>query len=224
MVLADINRHDSSNVGRLLVVYFLLENHIFSFPYTPDVLRSNVQLDGNIYMKTNTAPYSLYFTPRTEQYTERSSNTRQGKLYDVELQLSVPKDRQEVATVLQQIGKNKVTVFYNDKNNLVKVIRNARLTSTTTLDGGNEYQLTFVTQAKERQKFWNIQNIIDGIEYDPNVNVQQPPDPNLPTTNGITLIDGSQKTLRLSYGSGQTFDFLIVEHHTGNYTLEVKTV
>jgi len=163
MTIGNIERHDPAvNVGRLEQIFFMFQDDVTSLNEVTDVYRRDVVTNGNISMKNGAALFSLYFTPKSENFRETATISKNGKFYEQRLTLNIPQDREAVAQVLQAIYNNKVFIYYKDRNGKKKLLQNMRLTETVIVSRtDNSCEVSLEGKSKVKSKFWNIDGEVE---------------------------------------------------------------
>jgi len=164
MTTSNITRpSDFSNVGYLQEVFFVLEKQLVNIPYVIDTFGKEVKIDEtlDILIESGIDLLTMYFTPRSESFTEVSQLTKNGKVYNQKLVLDIPSTSLENAATIQAIGNNKVFLYFRDRNGKFKFLRNMLMTSQLELSEAHRTRLTFEFQSKLPAKFIDIASAVN---------------------------------------------------------------
>jgi hypothetical protein len=150
-------------VGYLQEVFFVLEKQLVNIPYVIDTFGKQVKIDEtlDILIESGIDLLTMYFTPRSESFTEVSQLTKNGKVYNQKLVLDIPSTSIENAATIQAIGNNKVFLYFRDRNGKFKFLRNMLMTSQLELSEAHRTRLTFEFQSKLPAKFIDIASAVN---------------------------------------------------------------
>lgn len=220
MTISAITRHDPPvNQAGLQEVFFILQKDV-TIPYSYNLFGNNVEVVGSI--GSGYGVNRLYFTPRSEKFSEQTRISAHGKLYSYQLAMRVPALRQEVDATLALIGSNKVFIAYKDKNGHIRIHTNMRLEEQSVINATNNYYtLSFSAYSKYKAKYWSVDDISTNIVLGGgggNTFIFN----QTGTTSQIYLVDDN--SLRLNFG-GKVYDIMIIPHHNDTqFSLGVKKI
>lgn len=117
--MSDISIFGQDNFGGVQVFDFV---PVIDVQSISAIRKENHTITAGVILKTDKTWYRLYSTRGSIKFDEAGKRTPAGMLFEQQISFDVPKDREEIVSLFQQMDQHKFIVKYKDFNEKWKLI------------------------------------------------------------------------------------------------------